>query len=358
MIKPITILVTGAGGTPATNFIRSLKLTGKDYIFIGSDANMFYLERAETDFRYLVPKADDVENYLNALNQIISKHKVDFVHAQNDTELFILSNNREHLAAPIWLPSKETVEICQDKFRTYQVWHDNDIKVPLTYLISNKDELKKYFHMLNNKVWIRATTGAGGKGSMMIDDLDTAIAWLNYKNGWGSYTISEYLSPDSITWMSIWKNGKLIAAQGRKRLYWELSHVSPSGVTGATGSAITISDPIVDAISIAAIKSIDLKPDGIFSVDLTYDQVGVPNPTEINIGRFFTTCLFFAQAGFNMPDIFVSLALGESNEIENPILNPLPDNLVWIRGIDFMPILTTLEKLHHYLDTSINLSED
>ena len=64
---------------------------------------------------------------------------------------------------------------------------------------------------------------------------------------------------------------------------------------------MTVSDPVVDDIAQRAIRAINPEPSGIFGVDLTYDRDGVPNPTEINIGRFFTTHQFFTAAGLNMP---------------------------------------------------------
>ena len=71
----------------------------------------------------------------------------------------------------------------------------------------------------------------------------------------------------------------------------------------------------------------------------------VPNPTEINIGRFFTTHLFFTKAGLNMPYIFVKLAFGEKIPRIKKKINPLPENLAWVRGMDFLPILTDLTKI-------------
>ena len=91
--------------------------------------------------------------------------------------------------------------------------------------------------------------------------------------------------------------------------------------------------------------AIDRHPDGIWGVDMTYDEDGVPNPTEINIGRFFTTHQFFTEAGLNMPYIYVKLGLGEELPEIPQRLNPLPSNLVWIRGVDFVPKLTTLEQV-------------
>src|SRR3990167_9845949 len=124
--------------------------------------------------------------------------------------------------------------------------------------------------------------------------------------------------------MSIWKDGKLVVAQSRKRLYWELSKISPSGITGVTGAGVTFSDAILDEIAIKAIKSIDSTPNGIFSADLTYVFEGIPNPTEINIGRFFTTHEFFTQAGLNMPYLFVKMAFGETVTAPEKRINPLP----------------------------------
>ena len=80
-------------------------------------------------------------------------------------------------------------------------------------------------------------------------------------------------------------------------------------------------------------------------VDLTYSNSGYPNLTEINISRFFTTHYFFTKAGLNMPEIYCNIALdGAFPSLEKKI-NPLPDDLIWIRGMDVEPVLTTLEEL-------------
>jgi len=343
------ILVTGAGGSPAVNFTRSLRAAPEKFYLVGTDSSKYYLHRAETDERYLVPGALD-KDYLQILSEIIHETKAEFLHVQNDAEMEIISENREKLPIKLFLPSKETVRICLNKLESYKRWAEAGIKQPQTMLIHTEDDLKVAFEKFGNKIWLRDTTGAGGRGSLPATDYKVAKSWLDFKEGWGKYTAAECLEPNSVTWMSIWDEGKLIVAQGRERLYWELSKISPSGVTGATGGGVTVADPRVDEIAQKAILAIDKKPHGIFSVDLTYDNTGVPCPTEINIGRFFTTHEFFTRAGLNMPYIFAKMAFGESIEsIGNIILekkiNPLPTGLVWIRGMDFLPILTTMEDL-------------
>ncbi|MBI2654843.1 carboxylate--amine ligase [Candidatus Woesearchaeota archaeon] len=337
------ILILGAGGTPATNFVRSLRHAPEKFYLIGTDSNKYYIHRSETDDSYLVPSANE-KDYIKILNSIIDETGAEFFHCQNDAEMFQVSKNRKMLNAKLFLPEHKTIQICQNKHESYKKWSKAGLKVPETVKINDekdlKDALKKF-----KTIWIRDTTGAGGRGSLKSDNFDVAKAWIDFMQGWGKYTASEYLSPDSVTWQSIWNKGELIVAQGRLRLYWELSKISPSGITGATGGAVTHSDPILDDIAQKAIFAIDKRPHGIFSVDLTYDRNRVPNPTEINIGRFFTTHEFFTRAGLNMPYIFVKLAYNEKLPKITNKLNPLKLGLVWIRGIDFLPVLTNIKSI-------------
>jgi carbamoyl-phosphate synthase large subunit len=83
---------------------------------------------------------------------------------------------------------------------------------------------------------------------------------------------------------------------------------------------------------------------------MTYDQRGRPNPTEINIGRFFTTHHFFTKAGVNFPKIYRDLALEGRFPTLPRKINPLPDGLLWIRGMDVPPLLTTVDALRALAD--------
>lgn len=338
------ILVTGAGGSPSTNFIRSLREMKEKVFIVGTDSSEFYVNRSEADITYISPSCEN-KKYFDYLNWIIKKHKLEFIHIQNDKEMEIVSRNREKLRTKFYLPSKKTVDNCMNKYISFEKWDKNGLKVPKTYFINNFNDLKNVYKKLGSKIWIRGISGAGGKGSLAPKNIDQAKTWIDFHNGWGNFTASELLTPNSITWMSIWSNGKLIVAQGRKRLYWELGRISASGITGITGGGVTVNDETVDNIALKAIKSIDPKPNGIFSVDLTYDFSGVPNPTEINIGRFFTTHYFFTKAGLNMPEIYLKLAYKEPLPKIKKRINPLPPGLVWIRGVDFLPILTNEDKI-------------
>ena len=143
--------------------------------------------------------------------------------------------------------------------------------------------------------------------------------------------------------MSIWWEGRLIVAQTRKRFGWIHSNRSISGVTGVTKVGVTINDPFVDEVAQKSVFAVSSKPHGIFGVDMTFDDLGVPNPTEINISRFFTTIRFFTEAGINFPSIAKNLSLYNEFPKLTKHINPLPDGLMWLRGMDTEPKLIKKE---------------
>lgn len=347
MIKRILIL--GAGGTPATNFVRSLRMAKDEFYLVGTDINPYYLMRAETDKKYLVPKCHD-KAYVHAINKIIINEKIEFVHAQNDTEIGVISEIRDLLKAPVYLPSREVVKICQNKWLSHLKWR-NVVSQPKTLLIHSPKDVKEALDRFGI-VWFRAIKGAGGKGSIKTDNFLEAIAWIDARKGWTQFTGAEYLSKHTVTWQSIYQNGRLIVAQTRKRLYWELPANIQSGVSGATGCGVTTSDPLVDETARKTIHAIEPIPHGIYSVDMTLDQLGFPVPTEINM-RFFTTHHFFTEAGLNMPAILVQLASGEQVRLRQP-LNPLKNDLAWIRGMDFKPIFTTIGDINQWTKNELS----
>jgi hypothetical protein len=112
---------------------------------------------------------------------------------------------------------------------------------------------------------------------------------------------------------------------------------------------VTVADAQLDEIATRAVLAIDPRPNGLFGVDLTYDAAEVPNPTEINVGRFFTTHQFFTALGLNLPEVYVRLAFGEPPPPIERRYNPLPEGKVWVRGVDFEPVLTSVEEVQRHV---------
>jgi hypothetical protein len=334
------LLISETGGTLTRNFISSLREARDEYHIIGVTSHPYELALSNADESYLVPEASD-PSFIPVLRAVAKETNAEFLHSQHDAVIKVLAANRDHLSVSTFLPPTETINLCVDKYASYAAWKEAGIPVAESVDLDAPADLEAAFKLLGKKIWIRFKEGGGGAGALPVSDVAFARAWIDHFDGWGRFMASELLSPDSVTWSSIWRDGKLVVAQTRKRLYWLFGNRTLSGVTGVTGAAVTVRDSAVDTLAERAVRAIDPEPNGIFSVDMTYDQHQELRATEINIGRFFTTIHFFTRAGLNMPEIFVKLAFGETPpEVSQPI-NPLEPGLVWIRGMDTPPALTT-----------------
>jgi hypothetical protein len=341
------IQVGGAGGAPSNNFIRSLRESGRNDYIIGTTCVPADLFLADAEEKYVVPPAT-AAHYPEKILDLIAKTRPDFLHLQNDYEVRAISRLRDQvteLGAKLYLPHADTIENCVDKQKSYEIWQASGVRVPETILLNNEKDLKAAFDKFGSTIWVRAIEGAGGRGALPADNYEFARIWIERFKGWGAFTASELLSGKSITWQSLWYEGELVVAQTRRRHSWNFGNRTLSGVTGITGVGETCSDSLVDRIAQDSILAIDKKPHGIFSADMTYDFSDFPKPTEINIGRFFTTHYFFTKAGLNFPEIYCNIALDGDFPVLEKKINPLPDGLIWIRGMDHEPVLTTVEEL-------------
>ena len=130
------ILVTGAGGPAGINFVKSIQLAPERIFIVGTEANEYFIHLATTDKKYHVPKAIE-HGYIDSLNAILKKERVEFLHAQPDVEVEVISENREKLESNVFLPSKQAVRACQDKLEAAKLWKKNGVPV------ANVMELRK-----------------------------------------------------------------------------------------------------------------------------------------------------------------------------------------------------------------------
>lgn len=349
------ILIGGAGGAPSEGVVRSLLLSQEHEEIIGMGAVPSDLALSHAVRKYVVPYAN-APDYKSELMKVIQKEKPDLIHVQNDLEVYHISLLRDDIQSAgtkVFMPSHEVIDTCVSKWKSWKAFQKAGLTVPNNIYINSEHDLKRAFKELGNengKIWLREDSiGGGGMGSIPTNDYNMAKAWIDRYNGWGNFIAAEMLGSQTITFLSIWWEGKLIVGQTRKRTGWIHGNRSASGVTGVTRVGTTCSDDTVTDVAIRTINAVTDRPHGIFGVDMTYDKNHIPNPTEINISRFFTTVFFFTKAGLNMPVIFKDLILyGRKPKLERKI-NPLPNDLIWLRGMDTEPVLSTVEEMERGL---------
>lgn len=345
------IVITGAGSAQSNATINCLLMANDGEEIIGPGADPVDLMFCKAHRRYLVPHAKS-SGHKESLLKLLTIETPDMIHFQHDLEVWKALQFRdeiESLGVKMLVPDFDTVDTCVHKYKSWLKFKKAGVVVPENIAINDRNDLRRALKELGDsegKIWLRAKSiGNGGKGSLAVNDYYEAEKWIERNDGWGEFVAAELLTERTITWLSIWVNGKLVVAQGRRRHSWAYSAMSPSGVTGITKVCETVSDPVVDDIAIKSIKAITAIPNGIFGVDMTYDRNGIPNPTEINVSRFFTTIQFFAEAGLNMPRILKDIVLYDKfPDLKKPV-NPLPDGLLWLRALDAPPILTTQREM-------------
>lgn len=351
------MLITGAGSTQTNGVVNCLLDDDEACEIIGVGSDPYDLMFCRAHKKYLIPHSTKPE-YKETFLKILDIERPDIVHFQHDVEMAIALKFEDEIRAKgckLFVPDYETIDTCVYKYKSWKKFKAAGIKVPENQIIENENDLKIAFNQLTDgiqPVWFRPMIiGNAGKGAFVTSDIEEAKEILDNAGGWGNYMAAEYLPGENMTWLSIWDNGELIVAQGRKRGGWAYSSMSLSGVTGITKIGTTFSSEELDRIAIGCCKAVATggKPHGIFGVDLKCDRNGVPNPTEINISRFFATVEFFEKAGLNMPAIFKNLALYNKRPELDKICNPLADGLYWLRSLDDRPILTTAEEMKEIL---------
>jgi len=341
------ILISGAGGAPSEGVIYSLLRSRRGEAVLGMGSEPTDLVLSQASKKIFIPYSNAPE-YPQGLLALLRLEKPDLVHFQNDLEIFHASLMRDDIlatGAKLYMPEHEVIDICVHKHKSYLAFKKAGLTVPRNLMINNEGDLREAFITLadeTGKIWLRASSiGGGGKGAIPTSDYALAKAWIDHYGGWGDFVAAEMLTPNTVTWLSIWHEGELVVAQSRERRGWTHGNRSISGVTGVTKVGVTCDNALVTQIALASVRAVSARPHGIFGVDMAYDKLGVPNPTEINISRFFTTVRFFTEAGLNMPEIFKDIALyGEFPQLKKKI-NPLPPGLFWLRGMDVVPRLMT-----------------
>ena len=302
------ILVTGAGGPAGINFIKALRQASETIHIVGSDVNEWHLELSAVDKAYLLPHAK-APNYIEKLNKLVQIEQVEFVHCQPDVEVEVISENREKLRTRTFLPSKEAIRICHDKYRAYSALRKNDVPVPESFLIDHPSAVSPnltHFLKSSGVAWLRAAKGAGSRAAIPVRSQALAREWINYWKSTGSlesgeFILSEFLPGKDFAFQSLWKDGELVTSQARVRLEYLFGNLTVSGQSSSPSVAMTVHRKDVNDVATRAILAVDKKANGVFCVDLKENSRAVPCVTEINAGRFFTTSDFYAHLGCNMP---------------------------------------------------------
>jgi len=341
------VLVTGAGGLAGVNFVRALRASSREYYIVGTDFNKYHILYPDVDARYLTPRHSD-RSFLPRVAEIAAKERADFLHPQPSSEAYVISSHRERIPCKVFLPSAPVMRVGQDKLLSEKRLKAEGIPVAKTAPLRGRADIRAAFSKLGKPLWVRARHGAGGRLSLLCADAAEARLWIELwvKRGgarFDEFILQEYLPGRNIAWDSIWKDGRLVTSYSRERLEYPFKHISPSGITGTPSVSRIIHDPRLNDVGQRAVKAVDPRPNGAYSVDVKESSEGTPCITEVDAGKFHSTMPLWGYIAVkhlglpeyaNLADLYVRLGMGEDLRDAPPKTDLLPDGYYLLRDMD------------------------
>lgn len=328
------------------NFVRALRASTRKYYIAGTDFNKYHILYPDLDARYLTPRHSD-RDFIPRVAEVASKEKAEFVHPQPSSEAYVISGKREKIPSKVFLPPIAVMRTAQDKLLSQKRLAADGVPVAKTFPISDRQDIRAAFASLGKPLWVRAKHGAGGRLSLLCNDYVEAGYWIDLwvRRGldYDEFIIQEYLPGRNIAWDSIWRGGNLLTSYLRERLEYPFKHISPSGITGTPSVSRTVHDRRANSIAQNAVRAVDAKPDGVYSIDIKESSDERPCITEVDAGKFHTTMPLWGYIGVkhlrlppyaNLADLYVRLGLGEDIREAPPQTDLFPEGYYLLREMD------------------------
>lgn len=121
------VLVTAIGSFSADVVIKNLHKMGHRVIGMDIYPAQWVANSLQADVFYQSPYASDTECYVDFVNRICREENVDYVLPLTDVEVDVLIDHLPEKGM-LCISPKETIEICRDKYKLYQVLRERGIR--------------------------------------------------------------------------------------------------------------------------------------------------------------------------------------------------------------------------------------
>lgn len=169
-MRHVNVLVFPCGSEVGLEINKSLK----DISFITLYGGSSVADHGEWEYEnYIgtIPYITD-DHFVEKLNEIIDQYHIDYIFPAFDAAVLKLSECRDDLHAEVLTSSKEAVQTCRSKEKTYKKLAGAYF-LPKVYL--SPDEVKEY------PVLMKPAVGQGGQGVKLIPDAETLKFELKHR---------------------------------------------------------------------------------------------------------------------------------------------------------------------------------
>lgn len=171
------LLLTAIGRR--VELIRHLK---ENFEVIGVDCSNLNAGKDFVDKFYKIPKVTE-ENYVDNLIDICKREKIDVIVPLFENEFNILDEARERFAkinTLLLLSSKEVLEICNNKMKTFCYFSNKNIVVPKVYEIIEIEKIIKSKSIECFPLIIKPSCGMGSRGVFKINNIKELEFFKSY----------------------------------------------------------------------------------------------------------------------------------------------------------------------------------
>ena len=323
-MKPITILITGAGAPGAPGIIKSLRLVKERKIkIIGVDMDKNAVGFTMVDKYYLVPPAED-KNFIKKIKIITKEEKVNVIIPLVTLELFKFAkykNDFKKKGIKVSVSELESVKIANNKYLLMKHCIENNIPTPTFKLVKNYKEFEKAIFSLNypkKNVCFKPPVSMGLRGfrvltkkldrlellmkqkpTNVLTTLEEVRPVLKNARPFPELIVMEYLPGEEYSVDVLVNEGEplIVVPRLREKLKMGISFV---GTAINDKEIINYSKRIVET----------LKLNGNIGFQFKRDKNGIPKIIECN-PRVQGTIVLCTAAGANLVYLAVKLALGE-----------------------------------------------
>lgn len=322
-MKEIRILVTGVGAFVSDSILRCFKEVKERNIYVvGVDIQeKVSCNNIDIFYQYEKPTSN---MYIDRLIEICEKEKVEFIIPLVDSELIVLSNNKEFFKKhniEVCVNDVNAIKLCQNKFNLYKYLESKNIDVPRAIKFNDKLSFIKACEQLgypDKIICYKPLISSGTRGFRVIDkDLDWSKYLFQEKSN------SKYISYETVLYgmekcskipemmLMEYVGGDLynvnVLAKSGKVIYSVAGKVLDFNASNTTKCKILINQEIDEYVK-NIVKLLDLNGNVGFEVAYTSDKI--LKIIEINIrvqGQIYSSF----SAGINFPYYELKMHLNE-----------------------------------------------
>lgn len=169
----MNILLTSVGRR--SYLVEYFKAAIKDYsgkVFAANSVETYALKQADS---FTLTPGIYSDGYIDFLIEYCQSNAINVLVSLFDIDLPILSKNIEKfesIGVKVIVSSPEVIEVCNDKWKTYQFLKEYEIKTPLTYISFVNAKKALADKSLQFPVIIKPRWGMGSIGIYKVDNLD------------------------------------------------------------------------------------------------------------------------------------------------------------------------------------------